>query len=82
MNSIKYFNRIQWISKISFIIMFITERFHYLEGLPTEESAIFKYFKIAFLIIFIVTSFIENKLIIKAKDKEINSLKQQLYDKA
>jgi hypothetical protein len=62
--------------------MFITERFHYSEGLPTEESTIFKYFKIAFLVIFIVTSIIENKLIIKAKDKEIESLKQQLYDKA
>ena len=81
MNNIKRFNRIRWISKISFIIMFITERLHYSEGLPTEESIIFKYFKIAFLIIFIVTSIIENKLIIKAKDKEIETLKQQLYDK-
>ncbi|WP_452597769.1 hypothetical protein [Pontimicrobium sp. MEBiC01747] len=81
MNSIKHFNRIRWISKISFIIMFITERFHYSEGLPTEESTIFKYFKIGFLIVFIVTSIIENKLIIKAKDKEIESLKQQLYGK-
>mgnify|MGYP000326847845 CR=1 FL=1 len=82
MNNIKRFNRIRWVSKISFIIMFIVERYHYSEGLPTEESTIFKYFKIGFLIIFIVTSIIENKLIIKAKDKEIESLKQQLYDKA
>jgi len=82
MYSIKLFNKIRWVSKISFIIMFITERFHYSEGIPTEESTIFKYFKITFLVIFIITSIIENKLIIKAKDKEIESLKQQLHDKA
>lgn len=75
-------NRLRWIAKISFIILFFTERLYYFEGLPTEESQIIKYFKITFLVVFILTSIIENKLIIKGKDEEIKTLKKQLYDKA
>ena len=81
MKLVTIFNSIRWIAKISFIILFITERLHYFEGFPTEESNTINYFKIAFLVIFIIISIIENKLIVKGKDKEIETLKKQLYGK-
>jgi len=81
MSLVTIFNRIRWISKISFIILFFLERHYYSEGLPTENSTLIKYFKIAFLVIFIITSIIENRLIIKGKDQEIETLKKQLNEK-
>ena len=71
----------RWIAKISFIILFVIERFYYFEELPTKNSAIIKYIKITFLVIFIIASIVENKMIIKSKNKEIERLKKQLYDK-
>jgi len=82
MKAITIFNSIRWIAKISFIILFFLERQYYFEGLPTEESNSIKYFKITFLVIFIIASIVENKLIINAKDKQIETLKKQLYGKA
>jgi hypothetical protein len=81
MVTVLLFNRIRWISKISFIILFFLERAYYFEGYPTEDSTTIKYFKITILVFFILTSIIENKMIIKAKDKQIEQLKKQLYDK-
>jgi len=68
MNKITIFNRVRWIAKISFIILFIIEKFYYFEGLTTAVSNQIKYFKISFLIVFIIASIVENKLIIKEKD--------------
>lgn len=81
MKLVTLFNRIRWIAKISFIILFFLERQYYSEGLPTEDSNIIKYFKITFLVIFIIASLAENKLIIKGKNKEIEILKKQLNGK-
>ncbi|WP_299890335.1 hypothetical protein [uncultured Lacinutrix sp.] len=81
MKLVRLFNRIRWIAKISFIILFFLERQYYFEGLPTEDSNIIKYFKIAFLVIFIIASLVENKLIIKGKNREIETLKRQLNEK-
>jgi len=81
MNKTSVFNRIRWIAKITFIILFIIEKLDYFDGLPTTERNLIKYFKIAFLVIFIIASIVENKLIISAKNKEIETLKKQLNEK-
>lgn len=81
MKLVKLFKIIRWTSKISFLILFFLERHYYSEGLPTNESNVIKYFKIAFLVIFIIASLVENKLIIRGKNKEIKTLKRQLNEK-
>lgn len=81
MKKIKLVNSIRWIAKISFVILLIIEKLDYFETLKTEQQNFIKYFRIGFLVVFIIASIVENKMIIKRKDKEIESLKKQLNEK-
>lgn len=77
---VKNINRVRWVAKIGFVFLFIVEKLHCFESLEVNESTFLKYFKTTLLIIFIIASIIESKLIVKGKNKEIEALKARLSE--
>ncbi len=81
MTVVKSINRVRWVAKIGFVVLFFAEKLHCFENLGVSESTFLKYLKTSLLITFIIVSIMENKLILKEKNKEIETLKARLNEK-
>ncbi len=80
MTIVKSLNRMRWVAKIVFLVLFISEKLDCFESLETDEITFLKYLKTIFLVTFIIASILENRLIVKEKDKEIETLKARLNE--